>query len=70
MQPNGCRSCRHAKEKTTRGSGHSRDQEVEQVVRAVALQGTVGELEVDGSERKRRRKSVEKRDRVSNDGSL
>ena len=57
-------------EKTTRGSGHDRDQEVEQVVRVAALREMVGELAVDGSKRKRRRKSAEKRDRASNDGSL
>ena len=62
MQRNGCRSCKRAEKKTTGGSGHGRDQEVEQIVRAASLRGTVGELAVGGSGRKRRRKFVKERE--------
>jgi hypothetical protein len=65
-QPNGCRSWRWAEEKTTGGSGHDRDQEVEKIVRVSSLRVTVGELAtVGGSERKRRRKSTEGRGKTS-----
>ena len=43
MQPNGCRSCKRVEEKPTGVCCHGRDQEVELMVWAASLRGTVAE---------------------------